>query len=630
MEAVMRVLSALGVILGVAVIFVLMVFLPIPDWVGATVRYGFGLWLVFLTLLFYFAYRQNRQWAVAGLVALFCALSLSGLWVNKSNDLQVLSGFVFFSDAAQYYADALRLPAGFPMSAFSGRHPLSTVLFGILLFLANGNLQIVLTLLAMIVSLCLTALGNTTSHILSPVAAAVLTVLLLLFYRRFTGLLNSEHLGFSFGCLSLVFLLSAADDKNAWTGLSGLLFLGLAIAARPGAFLILFFALIWVARIVPLFPYKPLASISVGILAVSIGFVLTVLCNSLLTEKGAVAFSNYSYSLYGMVSGGGGWEQFALDHPEALSLPSPQAESIALHEALQGVIANPLRGLRGWSISLLGYFTLGPESLFGFISSGKTASMGEMEPARLHWIYILVRLTFYTMTVIGGWFLWRHRRSRTHSLLLWSGVATLAGVSLAPASDAGMMRIHAASIPYLLCLPVMGFVSLFPKHLATEKQSSFQAIHNFLAYGLFVFLLAGIPMFVLLTQRQDFSKLNSQCGADQVSVIVRVDHGSQLEIVDDTHKTLSAHSIIHHSEFLEKVNGFYRPGLLNGLARIHPGTVLAFFLDLRTDQSGWLIIPSPEYPLPGSLVEVCGKWHPDLIAKGLGFLQAEQVHLVHH
>jgi hypothetical protein len=621
-------MSVLGVILVVAAIFVVSIVLPVPGWVGAMARYGFGLWLIVLTLLFYFAYCYKKRWVVAALTALYCALSLSGLWVNKSNDLQVLSGFVFFSDAAQYYADALRVTAGYSMSAFSGRHPLSTVFFAILLWLTNGNLQIVLALLAMIVSLCVVALGDTLSQRLGPVAAAALTVLLLLFYRRFTGLLNSEHLGFAFGCLSLAFLLFAADDKNAMAGLSGLLFLGIAIAARPGAFLILFFALIWVTRNISLFPNRWSASFSIGILAVSTGFLLVLLCNSPLAEKGAVAFSNYSYSLYGMVYGGQGWEQFAMDHPDALSLPSSQAESIALHEALQAVKASPLLGLRRWSSSLLGYFTLGPESLYGFVSNGETASLGRLEPAHLHRVYIPLRLTLYALTVIGVWSLWYNRRSLPHSILFWSGVATLVGISFVPAGDAGMMRIHAASMPYLLCLPVMGFVSPFPKHPETDERFPVQTAHNLLAYGPLVFILAGIPSFALFTQRQNFSTLDSQCGVEQVSVIVRMDHGSHLKVVDDDRMISPAHPIVHHSEFLEKVNGFYRTGLLNGLVDVPPGTVLTFFLDLRTGQSGWLILPLPEYPAPGSLVEVCGRWHPDLLARGLGFLQAEQVHLI--
>lgn len=621
-------MTILGNALGVGALVLMVRFLPLPGWLGATVRYGFGLWLVVLAVMFYLAYRYNKRWVVVVLVSLFCALSLSGLWVNRSNDLQVLSGFVFFSDAAQYYADSLRLLAGFSMSAFSGRHPLSTVFFGTLLWLVNGDLQLVLILLVLLVAVSVIVLGDFVSRLHGPVAAALLTTLLLVFARRFTGLLNSEQLGFALGCLSLLFLLRATAKRDAWSGILGLLFLGLAIAVRPGAFLILFFTLVWVAQNIPVFSRHGLASFSVGLLAVGAGLILTLVCNSLLAEKGTVAFSNYSYSLYGMVFGDQGWEQFALDHPEASSLPAPQVESIALRETFQAVRANPYLGLRGWGRSLLGYYAFGPGSLYGFVSDGRIASLGEAEPTFSQRVYIPVRLTFYALTVLGMWSLWRNKKILSHSLLFWSGVATLLGVSFLPSRDAGMMRIHAASMPYLLCLPAIGFISLFPKHPAADEQFPDQAPHNFLAYGLFALLLAGIPLFALFTQRQDFFNVESQCSVDQVSVIVRMNYGSQLKIVEDDRVILSAYPMVHHSEYLEKVNGFYRAGLLTDLAQIPPETMLTYFLDLRIGQSGWLILPLKENPVPGSIVEVCGRWHPDLLAKGLGFLQAEQVHVI--
>jgi len=627
MRLVKHFLPTLGGGLAVGALFAMVIFLPLPGWIGAMVRYGFGFWLIVFALLFYCACRYNKRWAVVVLVSLFCALSLSGLWVNKSNDLQVLSGFVFFSDAAQYYTDALRLLAGFSVSAFSGRHPLSTVFFGTLLWFMNGNLQVALLLLAMIVAFCVIILGDSVSRLLGPVAAASLITLLLLYCRRFTGVLNSEQLGFALGCISLAFLLCATSNKDAWIGISGLLFLGLAFAVRPGAFLILFFAPVWVAQNIPIFPTKWLASLSVGILAVAVGSMLIVLCNSLLAEKGTVAFSNYSYSLYGMVFGDQGWEQFVLDHPDTLSLPAPQAEAIAFHETFQAVKADPLLGLRGWSSSWLGYFTVGPESLYGFVAGGETASLGKTESIPSQSVYILVRLTLYVLTIFGVWSLWRNQELLSHSLLFWCGMATLLGVSYIPSHDAGMMRIHAASLPYLLCLPAMGLESLFRRNTLVGQFLD-RNPQGLFAYGLLVFLLAGIPLFALSTRRQDFSNVVSQCGADQVSVIVRMNRGGYVKIIRDDGVVPSGYPVVPHTDFLKKVNGFYRAGLLTDLAQIPPETILTSFLDLRTGQSGWLILPPTVKPAPGAVMEVCGNWHPGLLIKGLGFLQAKQMYIV--
>jgi hypothetical protein len=51
-------------------------------------------------------------------------------------------------------------------------------------------------------------------------------------------------------------------------------------------------------------------------------------------------------------------------------------------------------------------------------------------------------------------------------------------------------------------------------------------------------------------------------------------------------------------------------------------------IDLRTGQMAWLILPTIAEQLSGSTVEVCGKWKPGLLAKGLGFLEVERFYLL--
>lgn len=624
-SAVKSFLPALGGILAAFALFTAIVFLPMPGWIGAATRYGFGFWLFALGLLLYLAYRSGGTWMAGVLVLLFCALSLSGLWANAANELQVLGGYLYFSDASQYHADALLLLEGFPVSVFSGRHPLPTLLLGILLRLMNGNLQLALIFLAVVVSLCIATLGNSVARQVGPAAAALLVAGLLLFYRRFIGLPNSEQLGLALGCLSLGFLLRAAAEKNAGSGLAGLLFLGLGVAARPGAFLILIFALIWVTRNVPVLPRKRIASLCLGLAAVSVGFVLTFLGNFILAEKGSLAFSNYAYSLYGVVTGNRGWEQFAADHPDALTLPSPQAEWIALREVSRAIQSDPMSGLRGWVNSYLGYFTTGPASLFGFLSGGETASRGLPETESLKWAYVLTRLLMYSLAIWGMRSLWRRRSHAIHSLLFWSGTATFLGLSFFPARDAGLMRIHAASMPFLLCLPSLGLSSFLSEVHAGGISPAFRNLRVLLAYGLLSLMLASLPLFSAFTQRRDYSA--SRCCPGLVSVTTRINRGGYIVIVDDDQTVAAASPFLRYSDFLQRVGSFHRADLLADLSQIPPRSRLSVFVDLRTGQSGWLILPLSEVPAPGEVVTVCGTWHPSLLAKGLGFFLAERVDL---
>jgi hypothetical protein len=607
-------------------LFAAMTLLPIPPWMGATLRYGFGFWVLGLCMLLFLAYRSPKIWPAAVLLLLLFALSLSGLWRNASNELQVLSGFLFFSDAAQYQADAMRLLAGFPISAFSARHPLSTLFLGTLLWLGDGNLQLALLFLGFIMSLCIYVAADALARVAGPLAAAVLATSLFLFCRRFTGIPNTEQLGLAFGCLSLVFLFRAAEG-HARSGLLGLVLLGLALVTRPGTFMILLVCLIWVTRRSPLFPEKPFVGLCARALAISLGLTLTLLCNSLLAEKGSIPFSNYSYSLYGIAAGNRGWEQFLSDYPDARVLPAGRLETFAFREAFLAFEANPLSGLQSWAQSFLEYFTIGARSLFGFISGGESSSLGLPEPAALQPVYFLIRLLLYAGTILGMWTLWQKRHQPVFSLLFWAGVAILLGLIFIPARDAGMMRVHAASLPYLLCLPSLSFASLFQKRYVTMAGGNPHQLPGILAGCLLLVLTASLPLFVLFPQNMDLSDDTPTCALHETLVTVGVKQGSYLKVTDTAASAYDFASV-SYSDFLNRVHGFYRADLLAGLAHIPPEALLMTYVDLRTGQSGWLIIPRAGDVFPTGTVNVCGKWHSGLLAKGLGFLQADQVNLI--
>jgi hypothetical protein len=605
-------------------LFAAIAWLPLPRWVGTTVRYGFGFWILGLGISLFLAYRSSRSWPAAVVLLFFGAVSVSGLWRNASNELQVLSGFLFFSDAAQYQADAMRLLAGFPISTFSARHPLSTLFLGTLLWLVDGNLQLALLFLAFGVSLCIYVAGDALARAAGPLAAAVLATGLFLYCRRFTGIPNTEQLGLAFGCLSLAFLFRAAE-RHASSGLLGLFLLGLAVVTRPGTFLILLVCLIWVTRKSPLIPEKPFVSLCAGALAVSTGLVLTLLCNSLLADRRSIPFSNYSYSLYGIAAGNRGWEQFTYDHPNTPALPAGQAEAIAFQDAFLAFRANPLHGLQSWVQSFLEYFTAGAFSLYGFISGGEVASLGLPEPVALQPVYILIRLLLYVFTFLGLWKLWQKRSQPVFSLLFCAGVAVLLGLAFIPARDAGMMRVHAASLPYLLCLPSVGLALLLrlQERNVTMRGGGSYPLPVFVAGCLLLVLTAGFPLFVSLPPNIDLSQDDSACAPYETLVTVNVKQGSYLKVTDTSD---SAH--VSYSDFLNRVRGFYRADLLAGLAYIPPEALLMNYVDLRTSQLGWLILPLAGNVLPDGTVDVCGEWQPGLLAKGLGFLQADRVYLI--
>jgi hypothetical protein len=341
-------------------------------------------------------------------------------------------------------------------------------------------------------------------------------------------------------------------------------------------------------------------------------------------------FSNYSYSLYGVVTGNRGWEQFSLDHPEALALSAREAETLAFHESVRVFMAYPKPGLQGWLDSFLEYFTTGPVSVYGFVSGGERVSSGIPESAPWRWVYIPVRLLLFALTIVGMGTLWRGRMHPADSLLFSGGAATLLGLSFIPARDAGMMRMHAVSLPFLLCLPALGWMSLFQKHSLENGKMLRDELHILLAAGLMLVLVMGFLLFAAPARNSDLSKDDhpSTCDTDQVSAKVRLIRGSYLRVIEDGRLPTLRPPSVRVSEFRNRVDGFYHADLLSDLAQIAPNTILMMYVDLHTGQSGWLIMAFADIPPPAGIINVCGAWHPGLLAKGLGFLLAEQVHQV--
>jgi hypothetical protein len=606
--------------------FAVIALLPLPGWLGAAVRYGFGFWLLGFGVILFFAYKTGRSWLVAIPLLFICALSLSGLWTNASNEMQVLGGFLYFSDAAQYYADAVRLLEGLPFSAFSARHPLPTLFFGFLLWLMNGELQWALIILAVIGALSILIAANSLARAEGYLAASVLAVTLFLFYRRFTGLPNSEQLGLAFGCLSLAFMLHAAVKGNPKAGLVGLFLLGLGIAARPGAFLILFTTLLWLTNWVPIFHGKYLVNLCVGLVVLSMGVSLTFLCNFLLAESGTTAFSNYSYSLYGITRGGLGWELFSFEHPETLSLPSSQAEMIAFRESILVIKANPMLGLHGWLDSFLEYFAIGTNSIYGFVAGGETASFGNPESRSLRWVYLIIRLLFYLFSIVGIMTLWRGRANSVHSLLLWTALGAFIGLAFIPARDAGMMRIHAVSLPYLLCLPAKGLTSVFRGEAKLAPGFTDQRLRELLALVLVLSILVGLVLPFGHSSLPTGSKAMTNCDVDEVSMDIKINRGDHFHVLDDEWTGDAPFPNLRYSMFQERIRQFHQSAQVNDLIQIQPDKIFMIAVDIQTGQSAWLILPTTTEQLAGSTLRVCGEWNSGLLANGLGFLEAGSIY----
>lgn len=616
----------------------LILWMPAPRSIGATVRHSFNIWLLIGGVILYLSFKWDRSangWLSLTSVAVLFGLGLSGLWSNAFSELQVAAGMLYFSDSSQYYFDAQRLLNGIPFSSFSARHPLPT-LFTTLILLATGkNLQLTLAIMVFICSLCTALAGHKLKRIFGPLASAVFILSLFLFYRRFAGMLDSENLGLALGCLSFSCLFSISDSRKT-TSLVGMILLSLALAARPGAFLILPAALLWYIFYYSGSPHPKLTRTFLGLFALSSGFILSLLTNSLLAEPDSRMYSNLAYTLYGVSQGGKSWERFFQDYPEYSKQPAVIAEQEAYRQAVQAISKNPFTALQGLVRSILGYFSLGDQSLYGFLCGGEITAYNAPANTTSQQLYRIVRLTALLISAAGIWRIWKRRNHPALSLTLAVLMGWLLSLPILPPKDAGMMRIFAASIPYLLLLPICG-LDWFSHRINVRTGSDpvslaeppVPAIHEY-ALSLLLLLLTFSTPFLIKIHWSTLEPVSyrSTCSGDQMSYLIELNPGSFITLIGDDSQETIRFPKVAYADYLESVSKFHRKEIGASLASLPPAILLMNAIHHPDGFSFWAVLPESTRSLVNHRIEICGRWHPGFERAGHGFLIVQEYHLV--
>jgi hypothetical protein len=624
-------LSGLRPLLLAGAGFALAWLLPAPAVrsLGGWLRRGFDPWLVgVLFLLFYLLARLESRRVpgiLAGGVACLLGLSLAALWTGVYSELQVAGGMIYFSDAHQYYTDAIRLLNGFSFSSFSARHPLPTVALAILLSLSGGNLQVALSATVFLAGMAMYFAAREALDRFGAVAASILLLLLFFFYRRFTGLPDSENLGILLGGFGFVFLLRGCAPGRLGQFLVGFSFFSLAMQARPGPLLALPLALL-----APIGPQKGVITparikILAGALILIAGIGLNVFVVRVFAEQRSQMFSNFAYTFYGVAQGGRGWEQFLQDYPEYRELPGPEAEKLAFQYAWGALRENPSLALRGVLASYVDFFSLGERSAFGYLAGGEAISLNEgaTESGRL--FNFLARLAAGVLSVSGLIFHFRRRTRPENSLVLWILFGIFLSIPFLPPRDAGLMRVYAAAIPFLALLPGVGLSQVLKAGAGETRPKIFPL--TLAGLGALTAALLVVGSIGLVVFRQSPVKApGSSCDSRRTSVRLRVYPASYVSIreVNEIHYTRLPE--VRIGDFRASLAGFHRQDLAESLSEIPAGHLILNAVNLLDGEPLWAILPNPSNDLSkaGGVISGCGTWQPDLLQQGFGFLIVDQ------
>ncbi len=574
------------------IIYGLMLWLPIPAEIGLFVRYNLVLLTLIALPLLFFTFRLKGFWGIfagLGLTLLLFGLPLSGLWRSGASEPFIIGGLLPFSDAASYYSDALRVVEGFRFSAFSARRPLFPALLTVLLAITGQNLVISIAILGALIAIICYLAAREIQRSLGTIPAVVFLFVLFLFYRRIAGTTMTENLGLPLGVAAFTILWGVAQKKNLWQIAIGLLLLTLALNARAGTFFILPALLLWCGFALRGKRRFSFSAFGLCTLAVAMGFGLNMLVFKLVADPGGMVFSNFSYTLYGVVAGGKGWMQILIDHPELGQLDdvSRSAQTYAL--VFEAWKAHPFNIVVGAAKNWFDYLMPRGAGAFGFIRGNEALSLA-------NYAYRVL------LSVFAGWGLisaWKQRKQEPFALLLWAAVGIFLSVPFVPPNDSNQMRVYAATVTFLIAFSMIGLKSIMglvfkqQKRVSTEQESQPVAP---MIFGISVALITIGGVLLVKSLTKPYPLPLAECPVGETQIMVRFSAGSQVQVGEEQS---SQRLVVPFDRFTMLIEGYIEmhEALVNTVGE---GTVLARPLDLISMQYPLVVINDQDVPdLPG-------------------------------
>ena len=571
------------------------------------VRFGFT-WVIPLAVIVLYVSFRMRGWpgkfmSLTATLSLF-ALALAGVWASGHTQSTYISGLIPLYDAQSYYVDALRLLAGRSISEFSAARPLFAGFLATVLALTGRDLTITLMVLTALNALACFFAAKMIQRTHGELAAVFLLIFLFLYYRyRTVGTVMSENVGFALGVIGVTLIWGSIKSRSAWLALHGLFVLTLALNARPGPFFILPSLLLWGSwyyrRLDQRFSWRFFLS---GMAAIGIGFMASLLIKQLFGVASGVAFSQFSYALYGLASGGNSWSYIFQVHPELKEMAPPESMWTAYRLTLDIIRQHPTLLLQG---ALHNWSRLFSNSWYGLFSyvGGENSHLN-----------LIARASLYVLCVFGLIKWMRKPADPYTSFIIAATVGILVSTPFVPPTDAYGMRLYAASIIIFGLLPTMGlcFVLETLKHKITPADEAIysQGMIGYSAVLVFMMLLG--PFLVHGTSRISQKTLPS-CEQGLTSILAFFDSGSFISLLREKDPAMDWMPVFHYGLFKRNVHSLPDSHFASRLEDIAPRSSLFYTLDYRSNQAALITLPTSMLPPVRSTVVICGKWEDDPI-----------------
>lgn len=566
-------------------------------------RTGFGLVIPAAAILVYVAFRiPGRMGTLSGMtltMSLF-AMPLAGLWASGQAQSTVLSGLIPLYDAELYYVDALGLLNGSRFSIFSARRPLFPSLLAVLLSWTGYNLMATLAILTGIVGLACYFAAREIQRTHGAEMSTFILIILFLFFRAHSGVSMSENLGTALGVLGFCLLWQGAARRSASFVCLGLFTTTFALNARAGAFFMLPLLILWAGWLFRKNKFFSWKFAALATFSVVLSFALNLFLTRLIATPSGVPFANFSYTLYGLASGGESWVHVFHRHPELANIDEPEKTKQIYQLAFELIRTHPMQMVQGALFNWKMLFSDSWYSIYSYVGGENWLIMRYAQWA----MYLL------SLTGIYAWF--QERQDPIKSLIMISFIGVFISVPFLPPTDAYRMRPYAASIIILAALPALGLHFILRAAKLQFPAHPDGAMPPVSAAPIFSSILIFITTAGPLALRSASTPVSLQATACENGsaeyVLVRFDEGTYINIKRESLSFLDWMPDFHTGQFRKNAHSLADNNLIKWAESLEPPTTLFLTRDFHTDQKVLVALKAVTPPTSGKYYQFCGNF----------------------
>jgi hypothetical protein len=277
----------------------------------------------------FFIFPSSISWGFIALIAI--GLPLLNAWLGfpipttPEAMYNAFGGVIPYSDASGYLEGSYQFNSYGYLNAWNMRRPINALFLAFRLKITDGNFWATIVIQ---VGLCIVALMFylQTIHKYMGTRSAFISLIFFFYYaHNYVHSTLSETLGLTLGTLSFILLWNGFQNKNRMVFNAGIAALTIALCARagpnfmiPALFLLVYFE-----------PFTSSRLKDLTLCAASFILPLVFMIKLSTIFSGPVpgiAFSNFSYVLFGLVSGGKSW-LYALQEPTVAALIQGKTEA---------------------------------------------------------------------------------------------------------------------------------------------------------------------------------------------------------------------------------------------------------------------------------------------------------------